>query len=70
MKARQTASTRRPSTTIAPDFTVSHSMAARRRVAAMLAAGLPLPTVAVLFGLPEGAADAITTIPTSTERSP
>jgi hypothetical protein len=46
---------RRARTKAAPDFTVKHCIAARRRIAAMLAAGLPLPTVAVLFGLQDGA---------------
>lgn len=46
---------RRPPTIIAPDFTVKHCIAALRRIAAMLAAGLPLPTVAVLFGLQDDA---------------
>ena len=36
-----------------PDFTVPDDIHARRRIAMLLAAGLPLPTVAVLFGLRE-----------------
>jgi hypothetical protein len=65
---KQTAITRRPSTDTAPDFTHAHCIAARRRVAGMLAAGLPLPTVAALFGLPDLAAGPFTRIPT--ERDP
>ncbi len=38
---------------IAPDFTTVDSAAARSRIAQMLTAGLPLPTVANLFGLHE-----------------
>lgn len=37
----------------APDFTSPQSIEARRRIAAMRAAGLAAGTVAVLFGLSE-----------------
>jgi hypothetical protein len=42
-----------PAPRIAPDFTSSRSIEARRRIAMLLAAGLPLPTVTALFGLTE-----------------
>ncbi|HEY3658935.1 MAG TPA: hypothetical protein VGL34_28530 [Steroidobacteraceae bacterium] len=37
----------------APDFTAGNCIHARRRIAAMLAAGLPVSTVTGLFGLQE-----------------
>jgi hypothetical protein len=37
----------------APDFTAINCVHARRRIAAMLAAGLPASTVTALFGLRE-----------------
>jgi hypothetical protein len=46
---------RRPPTNTAPDFTRPHCTAAHRRIAAMLPAGLPLPTIAALFGLQDDA---------------
>lgn len=43
-----------PRENTSPDFTMPADFGARRRVAGMLVAGLPLPTVAALFGIGEG----------------